>query len=343
MPAGRKYRRKPRTKRGRRKPKKSIHHKKRKYAKKKLSSLLYQMKLQAKLNKMSIGNIFYGAKNINEMEQNEGNIKLRDTYSNNELPLLMLSLRSIRNGGNSPSAIMKLQQNGHDFTTVNSVDAMGTSGAISDKQPNSGADYRNLLHRYSQVKLLLWQSQSADTKFEVSLVRLLDPELDPLNTGHTTLDAEIQSKRIQFYKYHQLRAQMSNPLIKNTENFTRDMKRCFKVIWKKSYHMEEQTTLKTQKAYKQVQIFRKFDKVINYCQNPNVDDYSQFDNPSKIVVNDNPDTVKGVPQQSRDNLFLIITANCTRSEDEDSGSFDNRTLDVYMKSKYSTSVDNTFS
>ena len=157
MPAGRKYRRKPRTKRGRRKPKKSIHHKKRKYAKKKLSSLLYQMKLQAKLNKMSIGNIFYGAKNINEMEQNEGNIKLRDTYSNNELPLLMLSLRSIRNGGNSPSAIMKLQQNGHDFTTVNSVDAMGTSGAISDKQPNSGADYRNLLHRYSQVKLLLWQ------------------------------------------------------------------------------------------------------------------------------------------------------------------------------------------
>lgn len=312
-------------------------------AQRKVNSLLYQMDIQKKLNRMSVANIFYGAKNINELETNSGNVVLRDSYTHNELPLVMLSLRSIRNGSNTPAAIMKLMANGYDFTQVNSVDQMGTSGASADQQPNSGADYRNLLHRYTQIKLLLWQSGNADAKFQVSLVRLLDPELDPLNTGYTTTDSQTQDKRSQFYRFHNLRAQMSNPLIANTENFTRDMKRCFQILWKKTYHLEEQTTLKDQKHYRQINIFKKFDKIINYCQNPKVNVYSSFDDPSNIVVNASPDIPKGVPQQTRDNLFLIITGNCTRSEDEDASNYDTRSLDIFMKSKYTTALDQTFS
>ena len=282
-------------------------------AQRKVNDLMYQMKIQKQLNRMSISHLYFGCKNINEMENNNGNIVLRDSYTHNELPLILLSLRSIRNGSNSPSAIMKLMANGHDFAPFNSVDNMGTSGAISDKNPNSGADYRNLLHRYTQIKLLLWQSSNKDAKFTISLVRILDQELDPLNSGQTTTDLNTQQKRLQFYKYHNLRSATSNPLIKNTENFTRDIKRCFKTIWKREYHIEEQSSTKDEKHYKQVNIFRKFDEVVNYCQSPQVDTYSGFDDPNNIIVNDSPDVPKGVPQQSRDNLFLIITGNCTLS------------------------------
>lgn len=309
-------------------------------ARKIVNDLVFQSKLQQKLNRMSLVSHYYGIKNINEMEDNRGNVELADNAATDRLPLAMVSLRSIRNGGVSAAQMYSLKQDGYSFENINSVDYLGSTGNIDNGSVGDTTQNRQLLHNYSLIKLLLWQSSASDAHFNIKLVRFSDSDLDPLQTGETSTNASVRNKRRLFYKYLLLRGITTNPLITSTENFTRDIKNCYKVLWNKDYHIDEQSSTKEQAHYREVKIFRKFNQIVRYSDNPVVNTISNFDDPNTIVYPNNTNTATAYPQ-TKDNLFLIITANCTLSQDETASDFDFRTFDILVKNKFTTTINNS--
>jgi len=306
-----------------------------------MKSILYTTRLQQKLNRMTLVNHFFGTKCINEMEEGSGSVVLQDNQSANELPLAMISLRAICNNSHEPSCIMKLKSNGYGFLDYQTVQHLGTSGNVTNNTNPKDLEYRQLLHNYTQVKLLLYQNNNRDAVFNVKLIRLKEDQLNPHKTGFSTSNTETQKIRKLFYKYLQLRSITTNPLIKNTENLTTQIRGMYNTIWSKTYKIEEKSTDFNEVTTRQVNIFRRFNKVVNYAANPEVNNTADFDNPETIVFPDLTGTAEGIPSKGSDNLFLIITANCTIDQTEDATGYDLRTFDVLVKSKYTTTIDTT--
>lgn len=302
-------------------------------ARKVLRGLLYNNKIQRKLNSMVNQNMFWGAKSINEIEDGTGSVVLQDNASADELPLLLVSLRTIKNETETTPCIFKLKQNGYDFTGIENVIELGQSGA-SDLHSWHMNKRKSLLHRYSQVKLLLWQEQARDVHFNVKLVQFRDDALNPYETNLVTTDTEVQDKRKMFFKFLQLRSILSNPLIKNTENLSRDIKKCYRIIWNKDYHLQEQSADFDQSSYKLINIFRKFDQVIDFSGKKQLENETGFNDPESIFQPKQHEDTQATPAEGSKNIFLIISSNCTTSQAENPSGYDTHTLDILLKSKY---------
>jgi len=302
-------------------------------ARKVIRGLLYNNKIQRKLNSMVNQNMFWGAKSINEIEDQTGSVVLMDNASSDELPLLLVSLRTIVNASETTPCIFKLKQNGYDFNPIENVIELGQSGA-SDIHVWQHNKRKSLLHRYSQVKLLLWQEQAKSVHFNVKLVQFRDNDLNVYESGLTTTDSEVQDKRKMFFKFLQLRSILSSPLIKNTENLSRDIKKCYRIIWNKNYHLKEQSTLYDQANYKLINIFRKFDQVIDFSGKKQLENETGFNDPESIFRPKNDEDTQATPSEGSKNIFLIISSNCTTSQSENPSGYDTHTLDILLKSKY---------
>jgi len=317
-------------------------------AKRTLRSLLYQNKIQNQLNRMSVANHFFGCRSINEAEQNQGAFSLWNGISTQ--PLCLISLRSIINAGENGNQIFTLGFNGADFSVNKTAQYLGSSGAYTSPASNAyptTMNYRQLIHRYTQAKFLFYQQANKKVTFTVRLVTLRD-DLDPLSTGLTASNAQIRRKRQLFYQYHCLRADQTNPLLKNTENYTRDIKGEFNILWSKTYTIDEQLMEdhgNDQVATKQVDIFRKFDKTINFTTKANAEpitdsnDTTGYQDPESIVMPDSNDGITSFPE-SKQNIWLIITSNCTKTEEDDASNFDVHTFDVLIKNKWTAPAGN---
>jgi len=328
-------------------------------AKRTMRNIMYTTRLQNKLNSMTIAHHYFGSKMINEVEEASGAVVLQDNASADELPIVVCSLRAVRNNSHLPTQIMKLEQDGYSFKNINDnngnnageVKHLGTSGNVSNNADPKDLKYRRLLHRYTQIKLLLWQNPKRDSTYKIQLIQIKDPDLNPQITGFSTnLGQVVKDKRTMFWKYLQLRSLMSNPIISGTENLTKGIKGGYKVIWSKQYHLEERHNDYDENSYKQVNIFRRFDKVINYNKTPSVStsDASEtaIRDPETIVWSDITDDVQGIPQYTQDDIFLVISSNCSKSQSEaaaenDPADFDTRSFDILIKSKYSSTIDTT--
>lgn len=314
----------------------------------KVKSLLYQNKLQRMLNKISVANHFFGSRSINEVEAGVGKVVLQNT--DDYQPLALISLRSIDNNGENAPQLMMLKQSGHDFSVVERAMYMGSQGAWSGQGATAGAnDFRQLIHRYTQIKLLFYQRANKKVTFTVRLCSFGN-DLDPLNSGlelASTQSQEKQKRRL-FYQYHCLRSEQTNPLLKNTENYTRDIKNEFNIHWSKTYTIDEQVMEdhgNDELATKQVNIFRKFDKIINFTTNANPQTLSNspldaYQDPEVINFPANDDSASAFPAQWK-NLFLVITSNCTLCESEDEVNYDQHTFDVLIKNKYTAPAGRT--
>jgi hypothetical protein len=146
----RKYQKKKRNSRNSRMKKKTIQRRAR--------ALIYQNKLQGMLNRISVANHFFGCKKINEAEIGFGQINL--SVTSGQLPLNIISLRSICNAGENANQILKLTNTGHDFALESTATSqyMGSTGAYvaAGALPNT-TQFRQLIHRYSSLKFLLYQ------------------------------------------------------------------------------------------------------------------------------------------------------------------------------------------
>lgn len=307
-----------------------------------LRRMAYRSKIQAKLSKLNTCDIFWSARMCNNIDAGKGAVELSDrvqgTSSQDSLPLVVIPFRNIINGGETGGGVFRLKQNGYDFTKIADMEFAGMKGNVK-VVPGADCEFSTLLHRYTDLKLLLWQNTAKDVKFQIRLVVIKDETLNPLNI--TEANADYQKIKRQFYYYHLLRHQLSNPILENTENYLQEIKSRFKIIWSKEYNIAERHGQIEQSHYQQIKIFRKFDRLIDYANSPRVDGSGVDNNPDQIKYVDVQENPTSTPI-TRDNLFLIITANATKSDADANPGYDAMTFDLALKSKYTLPVDQVY-
>ena len=303
--------------------------------------LKYNLEIMKKLNSIQKVELYYGVREINDLDQNQGKVELSDrtvaVSGVNRLPLCVLPLRNIINGGDTGSGLLYLQQNGHDFVSGANVEYMGAKGNI-DTDPPSTVEFSKLLHNYTEIKMLIWQNQDKDVKFNVYLLKIYDEDMNPNNL--TTTSSDAQNKRTQLFYYHMLRHQLTNPILENTETHLKDIKGKFKILWKKEYHIQERSADHSQNFYKQINFFRRYNDIVRYDESP-----TTIGNPPESPDNVNYTSIARDPTAVpfvRDNLFLIITANTTKSDVDSAVSYDTATFDINVRSKYTAPSANVY-
>jgi len=317
---------------------------------KKAKAFVKQHDISRKLWKLVTSNIFEGVREVNELEANAGKVVLSNQgIARNSLPLIVIPLLNLymnsTTSGDNPNGILMLKQNGYDFTNVANVEHIGASGNLASDQKVSTLEFSKAIVRYINVRLLLWQSANKDVKFQVKLVKILDESLNPNTLSETNTD--YQNKKKLFYMYHCLRHQLSNPLLEDFENYLRDIRPFFKILWEKTYHIQERSADYEEHHYQEVTFFKQLDRIVNYRVNPNLAPaldlgVTGVDAPDTVLYLDSAtdSTISSYPKINQ-NLFLIITANTTLSDKEDTENFDIATLDIATKVKY-TNVTSVF-
>lgn len=303
----------------------------RKHKKTTMSSYVSNTYIMSKLLKMNTANLYYGVREVNELENQQGALTLSDNQLGNTAPLHMISLHGIINNSSTGGGLWTLQNNGFDFTKLKDIEFMGATGNIT--QSPSTQQVSSLLQRYVDARLLLWSSSARKTYFKVSLVKLFDKDLDPESLT-TTTDVNIQKKRALFYYYKNVRSQISNPIISN-EVYGNQLKGKYKVLWSKEYGIDELLNDRDEHHYKEVRIFKKLDEIKHFRENPLINNSANNDDPDVIKYEEFSSQVNPIPLQSQ-RLYLMITANTTLSQAEDSVNFHTATYDLNVKCKYTT-------
>lgn len=291
-----------------------------------MKRLLYNANITAKLMKINTRNLFYGVREVNELEDEAGKLTLQDNASANQLPLHIIPLMNVRNNNVAGNGILVLKTNGYDFTKLADVELLDTSGYTYDNV--SAIKYPKALQRYIDARFMLWASNKKRLRFEISLVQIKHVDLEPILTE---ADVTRRQAKILFYKYHFLRHQVSNPLTRN-ENYTKNLRNKYRILWTRKYNIDEKLSDRDESFHKVVKFFKKTDRIVRYTDNISISDTNL----------DDPDIVKGqgvIPgiQNEPDvlhNLYLIITANTTLSQAEDAVNFQTATYDLSTRVKY---------
>lgn len=287
--------------------------------------------IMSKLMKMNTADLFYGVREVNELEVGSGKNILQDNVVANEMPLHIYPLYSIINNSVTPGGMYILKTNGHDFTKKLNVEFMGAKGSLS-ASPTS-QEVTQLLHRYVDARFLLWSDDLRKTVFRIQLIKIFDEDLNP--TDITVTDVDIQKKRKLFYYYKSLRSQLTSPIIKN-EVYGSQLKGKYKIIWTKDYGIDEKLNDRDEHHYQEVRLFRKTDDIKHYREFPQINNSSNDDNPDIIKYEDFLGSVSEEPLLSQ-RLYLMITANTTLSQGEDGVNYYKATYDINIKNKYSSS------
>jgi len=321
-----------------------------KNATKNLKTIAYRSKIAQKMSSITTASLYYTVREVQDIDAGKGALELSENQTN--LPLMIFPLRNIQQKTASGQGVYQLKLNTYDFTeTISTLAAKSGQGAgakitvqYAGQIGNNAypvSDFTVMLLRYTSIKLLLYQHDKKDVTFTVRLVQLKDKVLDPCYTT-TTTDLEEQQIRKKFYYYHLLRSQISNPLLENEENYTMEIKDKFKILWKKKYTFNEKLSTADAVNYRQVKIFTKYDKVIKYNEN------SKIGSVAIGAIDDNPDEPRWnatagyapLPTPATiDNLFLIVTANASKSYAEDNVNFDKITFDISIKNKFTIPVN----
>lgn len=304
-----------------------------KYKLKSKSAGKYLMKLQ-KLNQCSI---FQGIRAVNPVDI-DGAVQLSSSTTSPDtsgmLPLLVVPLLNIQNGGNTGYGLMRLRANGYDFQSLDTPIYLGAKGNIkTDPSTASSLSIKRALVNYFDVRLLLRQHGSKDVRFKVYLMKITHPDLNPVVT-ETNTDRQ-KMKQMLFYN-HFLRQQIANPILENFEQTTNSIKGKYKIIWEKQYNLKEQPSILEDIQYKQVHIFKRLNQLTRYTESPdsNLDVGLGGDDPDEIVYEEQAENPIGIPDV-RANYFLVITANASYSEADASGTanMDKIYLDIATKLK----------
>lgn len=269
-------------------------------------------------------NLYYGFREANEVGDGAGKITIKnDQTTGTELPLHIYSLNNVVNDGAAISAGWYLKSNGYDFTSLGNVEFMGCEGQNDASQATIDGLGKNILYsNYHDIRLMLWGKSTRKAVYKIMLVQLLDEELDP-NINTTTTKGNTQEKRQMLYVGKLLRPIMLNPVIR--EVHTKQLESGYKILWQKTYKLDETLSTEDEAQHKLVKIFRQRNRNINYQESPNLAlSTISADAVNYASPNESP---TGYPTHSKNNLFLIIIANNSLEDDSS-------TYDINIKSKY---------
>ncbi len=300
------------------------------YGNYKMPSIRQQLAYLNKMMKVNTQQIFFGYREANELSDGTGKVILKtDLVTGDELPLHIYPLRNIRQAGTSAVGGISLDSDGHDFSTLASIQYLGTKGqAVQDAQAMT---VRKLFCNYHDIKIMLWGQATKKNIFKLYLVKFQDEELDPALAPVVT-DQDIRDKRVLLFKNHFLRSAITNPVIAG-EVLSNNIKREMTVLWTKTYSIRETLSTEDQAQYRLVKIFKKCHNVVDYFESPKTETVSNYLDADEIVAEDILNAPTNIPR-TQDNIFLIITGNAN-AEDQ------TLTYDINIKSKYTVMGEHT--
>jgi len=275
----------------------------------------------------------FGMRKINEHENHIGQQTL--SWSNTHYPLDIININSIvnTNGTNTATGSMlkALQTDGYSFSGIENVSLQNKYGGTTTQ----GIDeVKSLYHRWSKINLCLWADTLRATIFKVYLVKLKDRVLDPYDSRNDSTSAEVQDARKQLYLQYFLNNQLSHPIVPPSK-ISKDIFKKFDIVWRKTYIIDEQLNDRDQRPHRIVKLFRRNDRLISYNRNEALV-ANNVDNPESIATINNDSNKKAYPVRTSDQLFMVITANCTKSQAEDGVNYHKATYDLLVESKYTT-------
>lgn len=303
-------------------------------AQSKVKNLLYQNQILNKLSSMKMINLEFGQKQINEHEAYQGKVTMANHSGWDALPLMIFNLNNVVNDGGSANFRQTLKQNGYDFTTNDNVELQKIYGAGNNVAITT-PDFRKLLLRWTKIKLCLWAETGRNVTYKVSLVKFNNRDINPQD--YTTTISRQQNFRKAIFLNYFLRNQLSHPMI-SADRIPKDCYKAFTTIWSKNYTLKEQNTLIDQRPHRIINIFRRFDKIIDYDYQTDLDSNTLLNvEDPETEISLNADATNNSKSKLEQSTFLIITSNCTLSYAEDNTNYHRATFDYDISSKYSVS------
>lgn len=277
----------------------------------------------------------FGFRKINEHEDHIGQQEL--SWTNTHYPLNIVNLNSIINTNGTITttglSLQALQSNGYSFSGIENVSLINKmGGTLSDTMDSVDMLYQ----RWFKLNLCLWADTQRATTYKVYLVKINDSMLDPFDANIDTSSAEVQDIRKQVFQNYFLSDQLSSPIVPKGKITPAAYKK-FSILWKKTYIIDEQLSDRDQRPHQVVKIFRNVNKNISYQRNKSLN-YQSLDNPELVSSVNNDSQKRAYPEKVKDQVFMIITANCTKNQAEDAENYHKATYDILAESKYTSLV-----
>lgn len=307
-----------------------------------IGAMMANQKLVNKLMMTKMQNRYYVYANMNESFDTNStspgaNQMINGTVAN-VLPLHMYSLTALPNANFANATCrVTLKTDAHDFTTPVTHDYayQAITGFRAEPTAND-LESRYVLHRYSNIKLCLWGRDAFKTTWNVKLVRLLDPDLDPYEfNGLTTTESATQFSRETFYT-SLLKHQVSHPCATNKFHLGQ-LRGKFQIVWSKDYNIRERLSTEDQMPHRIVKIFRQHDRLLDYQSEARTSNIpaGNIDDPNEVMETNETVSALQLEPRQRQRLVLMITANSTRTEAEGGTSSDWPTYDINISNKFS--------
>lgn len=310
-----------------------------------INGIVRNQKLVDKMLFTKMTNTYLGYQSINESFDVNSNAPganqlVYDDNIANVLPCHMYSLTSFPNA-NVPTAKARLDLKSdlasfQAITGNSDYDDKGNTGFLAQPTIND-REYRYLINRYNNIKLVLFGRESFKTVYDIKLIKLLDSELDPFDGNADSIvptDSDIIATRQAFYG-SLIKTQVTNP-ISGSRHHLGAFNGKFKIVWEKKYIVPEKSADYDQMPHRIVKIFRQDDKLCDFqSESKLVGVPFGIGDPQNIPeISETQSGIREVPKQGQ-RLYLMISANASRSNAEGATTADWPTYDINIMNKWS--------
>lgn len=255
------------------------------------------------------------------------------------LPLNIYSINNIKQGSNATTIKYTLQDDMYTFTSNAYADKLQVSGQTTDIDTNTTEWHNMLLSRWFSIKLMLWQHATINAEFHLYIVKL-DSVLQPENASPAASQEQMDQRKT-YFGATLLRKLVTSPILP-ASGVNSNIKGLVNVLWHKKIVIKEQPSTMDDKIFKQVNLFRYTNRLLNYQQGAPLEDLSG-NAAATADLNDNTNNLqlgtyqtgdnKGHPAE-KDRIYFIITSNVPTG-----GGSKNHTYDINFVHKY-TSIKN---
>lgn len=255
------------------------------------------------------------------------------------LPCHMYSLTAVPTTADiTPRCRLDLKTNCYDFAapTVSQYQQTAQTGFASVPDTTDW-NARFQLHRYNNIKMVLWGREKYKTVYTLRLIQLFDNDLDPFDTdGQTVTNVTKQRTREAFYSAL-LKSQFSNP-IATSKHHLGSFNGKFREVWHKKYVIREKLSTEDQMPHRIVKLFRQHDRLLDYGSESRLTNSpaNNLNDPDEIIENSESfSQIQNEPKQNQ-RLFLMVTANVTKMESEGGTQAEDwASYDIVINNKFS--------
>lgn len=299
----------------------------RRYRKKSSRYTSYILKQLSMLKHILYQRLMFGIRQVSDFGTSNGQLFLQmDQTTDNVLPLHIFPLCNIINNSTTPVGGYELKDNGYDFGSLGNIEVLGTDGNTIQINDNMTLD--KVIWNYIDIRMLLYGQADRRSDYRILLLQVSDKDLQ-IERDPVTTDTEEQEHRKTLF-HHLVRPFISNPIMRH-EHILGDTRKKIKILWDKKYTIRETLSTENREKHKQVKIFRKINKVVDFRSTPQGD--TPVIDPDTVVYHNNDSGVQTYPEH-RDQIYLVVIGS--GYDDDDVCSYD-----ISVKSVFTTLGEHT--